>query len=263
MIRQFNADENRAGRDVITDFKFTNHGGPLPLPAPARSAADRTDQLPSPQNGWRRLFKTVHPVVVDTVNALLPEIDERNHLSDWAHANARVLSVARAVHQCENVERMAAERFNQLLGCARRIVGPHEDKEHEDILLTMPRYSAADLKIVEADLKLLDAMGRMRRKRLIYGYLISRSSHDTRVIDLIGSPLFGFTDDEMEFIRLLSVPDKAFVPLLAPQIETIIANIGPIDESFYKMIRIPICGDDGTTWDDHRKWLRDGLLRYL
>lgn len=261
MIRQFNANETRTSREVVTDFKFTNHGGPLPLPAPAQSAAARTDLLPSPQNGWRSLFQKMHPLMVDNINALLTEIDERNHLSDWAHANARVLSVARAVHQCENVERMAAERFNQLLECARRIVEPHEDKEHEDILRTMPRYSAADLKIVEADLKLLDAMGRIRRKRLIYGYLISRSSHDTRVIDLIGSPLFGFTDDEMEFIRLLAVPDKAFVPLLEPQIETIIANIVTNDESFYKMIRVPICGDDGTTWDDHHKLFRDGLLR--
>lgn len=254
MIREPKAEDPQTQKDGTIGFNFTNEGGPLPLPAPAQPGTDRADLLPKPQNGWRCLFQGIDAHQIEVINAFQPMIDEGNRLSAWAHRNEHVLRVARAVHQCENVERMAVERFNQLLECARRIVRPRATSpDFEYHRYRDPTLFINDLKLVEGDLKLLDAMGKTLRNRLITGYLISQSSFDFKAIDLIGSPTGGFDDDEMEFIRLLSVPYKAFAPLLAAQMETIIENIGIVDDRYYELCTIKVF----TGYTDHREtWAR-------
>ena len=242
----------------LSQFKFENEGGPLTLPDPATPNGKRPDLLPSPQNTWRDLLKELNHTSAERINDLLLELNESGHLSMYADGDIEHLRVARAVHQCENVERMAVERFNQLLECARRIVRPRATSpDFEYHRYRDPTLFINDLKLVEGDLKLLDAMGKTLRNRLITGYLISQSSFDFKAIDLIGSPTGGFDDDEMEFIRLLSVPYKAFAPLLAAQMETIIENIGVVDRRYYETISIPDYDDCGAVWNDTYVTVKD------
>ena len=235
-------------------FAFKNEGGPLMLPDPATPNAERRDLLPSPQNGWRDVFRTLHREAVDTINDLLRELDESGHLSAYAHENVHALRIARAVHQCESVEKMAVDRYNQILECARRIVRPRASSpDFENHRYREPTVFIEDLKLVEADLRILDAMGPAVRNRLITGYLISQSMFDFRAIDLIGSPCGGFDDDEMEFVRLLSVPSRAFTSLITPQVETILENIGILDDRYYEDFTVRAF--NGIT--DHREtWVR-------
>lgn len=238
----------------LSHFKFENEGGPLALPDPATPNCKRLDLLPSPQNAWRDLLKELDQSRRERVNDLLIELNESGQLSPYADRDVKNLRVARAVHMCENAERIATERFNQLLDCARRIVRRRATStDSETDRYRDPTLFIKDLKLVEADLKLLDAMGRTLRNRLISGYLISQSSFDFKAIDLIGAPSGGFDEDEMEFIRLLSVPYKAFAPLLEAQMETIKENIGVIDDRYYELCIIKVYND----FTSHREtWAR-------